>query len=186
MLLRSADIVEGNLDWILGVAGHCVIDGFGGSPPPSMGFGAEPLVHVPESASNGAPHLYYVTDIKALAVELDLSWQQGHVSDGLVEMLVSSDGAELLEPTDRIGWWRTPEDHARSVQSRSKGQPGDAARRTLAGDLSQLVEAGLDPEEAARLVGDWGPVPIGDLADIQLPAQLADRMAYSFRPQPRF
>lgn len=179
----SADIVENNLDWILGVAGHCVIDGFGGSPPPSMGFGAEPLVHVPESASNGALHMYYVADIKALAVELDLSWQQGHVSDGLVELLVSSDGGELLEPTDRIVWWRTPEDHARSEQSsRSKGQPGDAARRTLAGDLSQLVEAGLDPVEAARLVGDWGPVPIGDLADIQLPAHLADRMAYSFRP----
>jgi hypothetical protein len=63
-------------------------------------------------------------------------------------MLVSSDGAELLEPTDRIAWWRSPE----------------------------------DPEEAARLVGSWGPVPIGDLVDIQLPAHLADRMAYSFRP----
>jgi hypothetical protein len=126
--------------------------------------------------------LYYVTDIKALAVELDLSWQQGHVSDGLVQMLGSSGDAELLEPTDRIVWWRSPEDHARPVEpSRSKGQPGDAAHRTLAGDLSQLVEAGLDPEEAARLVGDWGPVPIGDLVDISL-THLANRMAYSFRP----
>jgi hypothetical protein len=52
----------------------------------------------------------------------------------------------------------------------------------LAGDLSQLVEAGLDEEEAVRLVGGWGPVPIRDLVDVPLPEHVANRMAYSFRP----
>jgi hypothetical protein len=76
-------------------------------------------------------------------------------------MLVSSNGAELLEPT--AGSVADARSMLGPSNRHAARQPGDAARRTLAGDPSQLAEAGLDGCPSRRRLG---PVPIGDLVDV--------------------